>query len=231
MALGGRNLTETKGVVMEKRRLKNAKAAALAAAYGVSLGQAAKAVEEDAPRPTVAAGETPADQAAGKPTAPADTGPKATSSQLALFYFLTRDQVEAELVRLGLRGPADDGSTLYPVDEVARRLAAEDSLRVAAAAELTDAFASDSFVEQAVQEALTEMKEKWLIDSGLHGELAALKQGILAKLKKTHMYQQSQRAGDIWEALAAIEEFGRALLAAISARRQQKAETRGNTDV
>lgn len=190
---------------------------------------------EDAGHPAVTEGpgiEPP--QAQPEPTEPAgqaaaptaDSGPRATSGELAVLYCLTRDQMDAELVRLGLRGPRDDGATLYSVTEVARRFSEEDDARIAAAAELTDAFANDALVTEAVQEAIAEMQAKWLIDCDLHGELAALKQGILAKLRKMHAYQRTRRAGDIWGELGVLQWFEQTLLAKTAARRQQKGEAR-----
>lgn len=163
---------------------------------------------------------------------PVADGPRLTSRQLAQLHGLDRDRMEAELDRLGLRSPQDDGSSTYPAGEVARRFEMEDLAKVTAAAALADRFSSDSLVRQAVQEAFIELREKWLIGSGLFEEVASLKRGIAAKLAKTHAVQRAQRAGDIWQELAAIERFEQGLQAAIRERRQPaKTKTEEGSDV
>ncbi len=152
------------------------------------------------------------------------TEARLTSSQLATLYCLSRDRMEAELDRLGLRSPQDDGASTYPAAEVARRFEMEDLAKVVGAAELTDRFSNDSLVRQVVQEVFAELREKWLIDSGLFDEVASLKRGIAAKLAKTHAVQRAQRAGDIWEELTAIERFEQGLLDAVTERRRETEE-------
>ena len=199
----------------------NAKAAKLAENWGISVARAEEALAEDAPRPSVPAGEKPADQAEAQPTPTvdaADPGPRATSSQLAALHCLSRDQMEAVLVRLGLRGPADDGATLYSVAGVARRLAEEDNARIAAAAELLVNFTADSgLAAKIVEEVVGEEVDRWISESSLYAEIADLKKMLLIRFKKTHRFQMARRAADAWGELAALQEFRAALVAAISA--------------
>lgn len=216
---------------MSKKK-NNADAVALAEGYGVSLNQAKTALEEDAPRPTAMAEEKPADQVLPKSTvAPADSGPRATSTQLAVFYCLSRDQMESELVRLGLRGPADDGSSLYPIVEVSRRLAEEDSSRITAAAELLVNFTADpGLAAKIVEGVIGEEIQRWISENSLHAEIVDLKKRLLSRFKKTHSYQMAKGSGDCWRELAAIQKFGSALLDA-TAERRQKTQTQGDVYV
>jgi hypothetical protein len=198
----------------------------LAETYGIPVARAEEALAADAPHPSVASQEKRADPAEARPepTAPEDAGPRATSSQLATIHCLSRDQMEAELVRLGLRGPADDGATLYSVAGVARRLAEEDDSRFAAAAELLVNFTADSgLAAKIVEEVIGEAVERWIAENNLHAEIADLQKTLLIRFKKTHCYQMAKRSGDSWGELAALQEFGAALVVAASAA-QPKAE-------
>jgi len=143
-----------------------------------------------------------------------------TSRQLASLYCLSRDQAEDLLTRLGLRHPADDGNTKYSMAEIENALEQEDASRVSAAAELTDRFANASLVARAVREAFDELKRQWVGEHGLHEDLVAMKEAVLAKLRKSHSFQRARRAGDAWAELGVIETFEQSLLDAIRERRQ-----------
>jgi hypothetical protein len=206
---------------MRKHKTKNADAAALAEGYGVSLERAKQALAADAPRPSVPAQEKPADPAEAQPTPTvdaADRGPQKTSSELAMVFFLGRERMESELIRLGLRGPADDGQTRYPLAEVSRRLAAEDATRFGGIVELVTNFTSNpQLAAKIVEEAIDEEMARWIAENSLHGKIADLKTTLLIRFQKSHRYQAARRSGDALQELAAIQEFGTALLAAVSA--------------
>lgn len=212
---------------MSHGRSKNAKAATLAAEYGVSQQRANQALEEDAPRRTAPPGEKSENPAEARPESAAeDGGPRMTSTQLASLHCLSRDQMESELVRLGLRGPADDGSTVYPAAEVSRRFADEDNTRFAAAAELLAGFTSNAALgEKILQEICDEEVEQWISANSLRAEIADLKKAIWTQFRKSHAFQAARRSGDFWRELAEIQEFERTLLDAIAARPKAERET------
>ncbi len=216
---------------MSHGRSKNAEAAALAASYGVGLEQAAKALEEDAPRPAVEKTPDPAEVLPKSTVAPADSGPRKTSSELATLFFLSRDQMENELVRLELRGPADDGQTRYPLAEISHRFAGEDASRFGGIVELLANFTTDTgLAAQIVEEIIGEELERWISANGLRAEIADLKKTLMIRFKKTHSYQMARGSGDRWRELAAIQELGSALLDA-TAERRQKTQTQGDAHV
>ncbi len=222
---------------MEKRRLKNAKATALAASYGVSLEQAAKAVEDGAPKPTTPvepadlaeARSEPAVQVPAPSQASAPAGRFLTSVELANERHMSRDQMEMLLRRMGLRNDGHDGTTRYDESLLGQRLIEEDITRFGGIVELVTAFTSNAGLkEKIIREMYAEAVERWITENDLRAEIADLKKAIWAQFCKSHAYQSAKRAGDSWGELAALQEFGTALLAADSAA-QPKAETQGDT--
>lgn len=162
-----------------------------------------------------------------------ETTTEMTSPQLASFYALSRERMEHELVRLGLRDPSHDGATLYPVAEVARRFDEEDHARLAAAGEALVGFTENAALAARIVEGIVaEETERWIAETGLYEGIVALKKNLLIRLQKTNRVQAAKRLGDSAAELAALQDFGAALLGAINERRQPaQAKTEEDSDV